>query len=205
MSARQWKQLWVRTRATLGRLQRRLEGWRAARRALRELELGRTPDGGTVVLDYHSGQLLTKRSGRAMAAVQQVVSFEYADLAWLERVIAMGGYAVRLDDDGDLAVRTPAGLVFVRRYENEAILHFFMRVIDDVDVLTDEIEDMVNVLNLNTVQGRWVQNNEGALFMSYDLYAGVGITSAQVLASVRACAHEVATTVASLGFDRNTT
>ena len=183
----------------------RIVGWRAARRALRVLELGRNPDGSMAVLDYRSGQLLTRRTGRPLAVVQQVVSFEYADLAWLERVIALGGYAVSIDADGDLAVRTPAGLVFVRRDEHTAVLRFFMRVIDRVDLITEEVADMINVLNLQATLGRWVQNENGTLYMSCDLYAGVGMTSAQVLSAVRACSHEVGTATAALGLDQNTT
>ena len=39
---------WVRSSATA--LRQRYRGWRTARRALRELELGRSPDGSTVVV-----------------------------------------------------------------------------------------------------------------------------------------------------------
>lgn len=203
MSARQWKQLWVGTRATLGRLQRRLEGWRAARRALRELELGRTPDGGTVVLDYQSGRLLARRPARTTAAWEQVVPFEHADLVWLERVIAMAGYRVALDDDGDLEVRTEAGPVYVRRTVEAAIVCFFMRVVDDATTLSDNRFELVNVINQHTTQGRWVLNDEDALFMSCDLYAGAGLTSAHVLNTLRAVTHEVAVVTAHLDLDRD--
>lgn len=183
---------------------RRYLGWRTARRALHELELGRNPDGSTVLLDYRSGQLVARRTGPALAPVQQVVSFAYADMAWLERVFSFGGYAARIDDDGDLEVRTEAGPVYVRRDGTEAIIRFFMRVTDGAEAMVASVPDILNVLNLNATQGRWVMNDAGVLFMSCDLYAGVGITSAQVLSAVRAVSHEVTAVARTLGLHRDT-
>lgn len=100
------EQRWARVRAVASRAVRRLHERRVARRALRELELGRAPDGSTVVLDYY-GRLPARCSGRAVATVQQVVSFEYTNLTWLERVITRAAYAVSIDNDGHLAVRPP--------------------------------------------------------------------------------------------------
>ena len=197
---RGWR--WVRSSATA--MRQRYRGWRTARRALRELELGRSPDGSTVVLDYQSGQLVAKRAKGSPGLLGPLVPFEYADLAWLQRVIAMAGYRVRLDDDGDLEVKTEAGPVYLRRGDDGAVIRFFMRVIDDLDSFSDNRHELVNVFNMHSAQGRWVLSDDGVLFMSCDLYAGAGVTSAQVLNALRAVSHEVSVVAAHLGLDRNT-
>ena len=181
----------------------RVRGWRTARRALRELELGRNPDGSTVVLDYRSGRVIARRPKATLPCEAPLVPFEYADLAWLERVIGLSGYAVQLDDEGDLEVRTEAGPVYVRRGEATTSLRFFVRVIGETDWMGSERAATLNLLNMHAVHGRWVLNEELALFMSCDLHIGVGISSAQVLSALRACTHEVCVATAMLGLDRN--
>lgn len=194
---------WVRSSAAAAR--RRHVGRRTARRALRELELGRSPDGSTVVLDYRSGQFVARRAKGSPGLLGPLVSFEYADLAWLERVIATAGYRVRLDDDGDLEVHTEAGRVWVRRGgEEEPTIRVFVRVIDELEEFTDNRFELVNAFNLHVAHGRWVLSDDGVLFMSCDLYAGAGVTSAQVLNALRAVSHEVSVVAAHLGLDRNT-
>lgn len=204
MSTSNWVKGWRWLRTAAAALHKAIRGRLAARRALRELELGRRPDGSMVVLDYRSGQLVSRRAGPALAPVQQVVTFAYADMAWLERVVTFGGYAAHIDDDGDLEVRTEAGPVYVRRIESEGTLRCFMRVTDGADAMVAEVPDMLNVLNLKATQGRWVMNDAGVLFMSCDLYAGVGITSAQFLSALRAVSHEVTAVAATLGLHRDT-
>ena len=194
---------WQRVRSSAAAIRQRYRGWLAARRALRELDLGRHPDGSTLVLDYRTGQLVAKRGKVRPGPLGPVVPFEYADLAWLERVIAMAGYRVRLDDDGDLEVRTEAGRLWVRRGGEEAIVRFFVRVAEELESFSDNRFELVNVFNLHSTHGRWVLSDDGVLFMSCDLYAGAGVTAAQILSALRAVSHEVGVVAAHLGLDQN--
>jgi hypothetical protein len=186
-------------------MRQRYRGWRTARLALRELELGRSPDGSTVVLDYRSGQLVAKRATDSPGLLGPLVPFEYADRAWLERVIATAGYRVCLDDDGDLEVQTEVGPAYVRRGDDAAVIRFFVHIVDDLDAFSDNRYELVNDCNVRSTQGRWVLRNDGVLVMSCDLYAGAGITSAQVLNALRALTHEVSGVAAHHGIDRSTT
>lgn len=204
MSAREWQQRMERVQAGVRRLRLRLREWRTARRALRELELGRNPDGSTVVLDYKSGQLMARRAPATSPLHGPLVAYDYADLAWMERVAGLAGYRAAIDKDGDLEIQTEAGPVYIRRGDDLQIIRVFMRVVDGTETLGDERYELVNVLNLQANLGRWVLNDHGVLFMSCDLYAGAGITSAQLLKAVRAVSHEVSVAMAQLGFDRDT-
>ena len=198
---------WARPRRWLGRVatatRQRVLGWRAARRALRELEVGRYPDGSTVVLDYRTGQFQARRPKHPLAFDAPLVPFEYADLAWLSRVMTLGGYMAQVDDDEDLEVRTEAGPVYVQRCETTQVLRFFVRVAGNTDFMGPDRHQTVNALNMLIKQGRWLLNADHALFMSCELYAGVGVSSAQVLSALRTCTHEVCAVTAQLGLDRN--
>jgi hypothetical protein len=177
----------------------RFQRWRAARRALRELVLGREPDGSTVVLDYGTGQMLQRHPEWWRACDAPVVCFEQATLAWLERVISLGGYVVRRDDDDDIEVRTEIGALYVRRCDDATVIRFFARVTSDTEFMGSERLDVVNTLNVEAKQARWLLNDEQELFVSCELNADVGITSAQVLRTLRACTHEACSAVAHLG------
>lgn len=172
--------------ARFGRaLSARIDGWRRARRALRELEVGRNPDGSTVVLEYHSGKLVARRPKMAPSQAP-VVPFAYADLAWLERVIVHGGYAVqRCGDERDLEVRTEGGSVYVQRCEKTQTVQLVVPFIESTEFLGEQQLDIVNQLNRLSMCGRWVLRDDDALFATTTIVGSAGITSGQLLCALR--------------------
>lgn len=166
-------------------LRARFDGWRRARRALRELELGRNPDGSTVVLDYRSGQVISRRP-KVEPVQAPVVPFAYADLTWLERVIVHGAYTVqRHNEEQDLEVRTEGGPVYVQRCEKTQTVKLIVPFVESTEFLGDHRLDIVNQLNRLSICGRWVLRDDGALFANTTLVAGAGVTSAQLLTALR--------------------
>lgn len=189
-------------RRVAGATARWVRGRWVARRATRQLELGRDAEGTSFVLDFRTGQVQPRRRPVPTTAEAPLVPFAHADDAWIQRVIALAGYLVERDEDDDLVVHSEAGSVIVLRCESVGMVRFIVPVLGDTDLLGVDRLQMVNTLNAEANAGRWYLNNEGALLMECDLPATAGITSAQLLGTLRACTHQVCILAVRNGLDR---